>query len=352
MKCISGGRNACEQLREQARPRLQVADEVTPEGAEFGGLDLFVDVGAQPGELHVGAGVQLVAETVPAGRGSSTVPAPTVGETSTSTRWLPQVDRLVDVVGDEQDGDAERCHSVADQVLQVGPGLCVDGGERLVHQQHARLVGERAGDRDALLHAAGELPGMGAVRRRRAPPRPAPRRPGARARARARFFSFSGSSTFCRTVIQGNRLRPYSWNTTAMPSGGPVTGSPSSTTSPEVGASSPATHCSSVVLPQPDGPTTQTNSPAGDREGEVAIASTLRPSAVVDLAQALRIVEHRRLLPVVMRLAAAAQAVVPAQHAALDQAEQERQRDPEQAEQDDPAPHLRDRRTSAGTGRW
>ena len=32
--------------------------------------------------------------------------------------------------------------------------------------------------------------------------------------------------------------------------------------SPRVGRRSPATHLSSVVLPQPDGPTTQTNSPS------------------------------------------------------------------------------------------
>ena len=42
-------------------------------------------------------------------------------------------------------------------VLQRLAGLRVERGERLVHQQHVRLVGEAAGDRDALLHAAGQL---------------------------------------------------------------------------------------------------------------------------------------------------------------------------------------------------
>ena len=38
-----------------------------------------------------------------------------------------------------------------------GAGMGVERGERLVHQQHLRLVGQHAGDLDALLHAAGEL---------------------------------------------------------------------------------------------------------------------------------------------------------------------------------------------------
>src|SRR5208282_4970153 len=44
---------------------------------------------------------------------------------------------------------------------------------------------------------------------------------------------------------------------------GPVTTTPSRRTEPEVGAMSPVTMRSSVVLPHPDGPTTQTNCPRG-----------------------------------------------------------------------------------------
>ena len=46
------------------------------------------------------------------------------------------------------------------QVLQVGARLRVDRGQRLVEQQQPRLRGEPAGDGDALLHAAGQLPGI------------------------------------------------------------------------------------------------------------------------------------------------------------------------------------------------
>ncbi len=42
-------------------------------------------------------------------------------------------------------------------ILQHFAGLHVDRGERLVHQQNVRLLRERARQRDALLHAAGDL---------------------------------------------------------------------------------------------------------------------------------------------------------------------------------------------------
>ena len=37
----------------------------------------------------------------------------------------------------------------------------VERGERLVHQQHARIGRQRAGERDALLHAAGQFMHIG-----------------------------------------------------------------------------------------------------------------------------------------------------------------------------------------------
>ena len=43
-----------------------------------------------------------------------------------------------------------------DQILDLGGGNRVEGRGRLVHQQDIRLHGERTGDADALLLAAGE----------------------------------------------------------------------------------------------------------------------------------------------------------------------------------------------------
>jgi hypothetical protein len=50
------------------------------------------------------------------------------------------------------------CRTRKHQIFQVFPGLRVDRAERLVHQQQDRIAGQRAGQRDPLLHAAGQLP--------------------------------------------------------------------------------------------------------------------------------------------------------------------------------------------------
>ena len=64
---------------------------------------------------------------------------------------------LVDVVGDEDDGLAEVALEPLELLLERAAADGVDGAERLVHQQHGRVGGERAGDADALLLAAREL---------------------------------------------------------------------------------------------------------------------------------------------------------------------------------------------------
>jgi len=66
--------------------------------------------------------------------------------------------------------------------------------------------------------------------------------------------------------------RPYSWKTSAISSGGDVTFLPRRSTSPLPGLSRPPTHLRSVVLPQPEGPTTQTNSPSSTAKETSAIA--------------------------------------------------------------------------------
>src|SRR5690242_5477436 len=63
---------------------------------------------------------------------------------------------------------------------------------------------------------------------------------------------------FSRTVYQGNSA--YSWNTTARSQPGSLMSSPPTLSSPRVGCSKPARRLSSVVLPQPLGPTIEKNS--------------------------------------------------------------------------------------------
>src|SRR5258708_4488133 len=63
---------------------------------------------------------------------------------------------------------------------------------------------------------------------------------------------------FSLTVYQGKSA--YSWNTTARSQPGPVISLPPTQISPRVGCSKPASRLSSVVLPQPEGPTSEKNS--------------------------------------------------------------------------------------------
>ena len=62
--------------------------------------------------------------------------------------------RLLDRVGDEDHGEADLVPQRDQLLLHLAPGQRIERGERLVHQQHRRLHGQRAGDGDALLHAA------------------------------------------------------------------------------------------------------------------------------------------------------------------------------------------------------
>ena len=70
---------------------------------------------------------------------------------------VAHLDRLVDVVGDEQDRLGELLLEAEELVLEPLPDDRVDRPEGLVHEQHRRVGGERAGHADALALAAREL---------------------------------------------------------------------------------------------------------------------------------------------------------------------------------------------------
>ncbi len=65
-------------------------------------------------------------------------------------------DRLVDVVGHEQHRLAVGFPDPQQQLLHQRPGLVVERAERLVEQEDLGVVGQRAGQGRALLHAAGQ----------------------------------------------------------------------------------------------------------------------------------------------------------------------------------------------------
>ena len=60
-------------------------------------------------------------------------------------------------MGDEDAGDVELVVQPAQPAAQLLAHLGVERAERLVEQQHLGLDGQRAGQRDALALAAGEL---------------------------------------------------------------------------------------------------------------------------------------------------------------------------------------------------
>ena len=62
-------------------------------------------------------------------------------------------------MGDEDEGDAARLLQRLQLVLHLLAEFEIQRAERLVKQQHPRLVDQRAGERNALALAAGALPG-------------------------------------------------------------------------------------------------------------------------------------------------------------------------------------------------
>ena len=115
-------------------------------------------------------------------------------------------------MGDEHDGAAGPPDPFELLVQQVA-GDRVERGERLVHQQHRAVLRERAGQGDALAHAAGQLVralvrGIAQIDQVEQFEGPGPAL-GARTPR-----SLSASSTF-PAVSQGNSAD--SWNITAAP---------------------------------------------------------------------------------------------------------------------------------------
>ncbi len=110
-------------------------------------------------------------------------------------------------------------HLVAEQQ----PRLLVERGERLVHQQDLRLGRERARDRDALAHAAGQLRGIAALEAVR-PTRSMKCVARSMRCALAMPAISSGKATFSITVRHGNV--DSSWNTMPIEACGPLIVSP------------------------------------------------------------------------------------------------------------------------------
>src|SRR3990167_8620452 len=71
-----------------------------------------------------------------------------------------EAEALAQVVGDHKYGELGFVPQLQQQAVHVLADAGVEGAEGFVEQQHARLHDQRLGNRQALLHAAGELAGV------------------------------------------------------------------------------------------------------------------------------------------------------------------------------------------------
>src|SRR6266705_1938661 len=116
----------------------------------------------------------------------------------------------------------------------------------------------------------------------------------------AAFFSAApntrstASWTFSKQVSQGSR--EWFWNTTPRSGPGPETSRSASRTWPSVGLSSPATILSSVDLPQPECPISETNSPARMSRSIFSIAQN-GPFLVSNTMATLSICRYLSVMP-------------------------------------------------------
>ena len=109
----------------------------------------FEDVGAgQRGDHHAGRARRA------ARPGPRAAPA---GRVSITADPVGQRGGVLERVGDQQGRERELAEEVGELVADLPAGDRVERAERLVEQQHARVAGERARERDALALAAGQL---------------------------------------------------------------------------------------------------------------------------------------------------------------------------------------------------
>src|SRR6185312_15282367 len=114
-----------------------------------------------PNLLAIGGEVRPVAdpETARALERDPNLAHDTAGRSTHDDDAVGEIDRLVDVVGDEQNRLAVALPDAQQLRAHHLPDLRIERAEGLVHQQNLGLDAERTGDADALAHATRELMG-------------------------------------------------------------------------------------------------------------------------------------------------------------------------------------------------
>src|SRR5919197_1377334 len=91
---------------------------------------------------------------------SAVMAGPALGDDAAGGHEIDVIDhaeRLLHVVRDDDRSGAERIVELADQAHDDAEGDRVEAGERLVVENQLRVERDRAGERHAARHAAGEL---------------------------------------------------------------------------------------------------------------------------------------------------------------------------------------------------
>ena len=184
-------------------------------------------------------------------------------------------ERLLLVVGDEDERDADVALDLLELELHLAAQLEVEGAERLVEQQHLGPVDQRAGQRDPLPLAAGEL-----VR----PPLAVPLEPDGGQRLLGPAAALLALDLLDpQAVLDVRRARPCAGRSRspgrrcsrrARCGGRSVTSLVAEQDRPAVGRSKPATSRSTVVLPEPEGPSIEKNSPSAISRSRSSTART------------------------------------------------------------------------------
>ena len=171
-------------------------------------------------------------------------------------------------------GRAGRARDVGEQRAERERVGAVEPRRRLVRDERQRPRGEGARERGPLALTGGELADRPLGVLRRARPRRAPRvrqppRPGEPRSSSAELGVLAGAEERDepeRLADEGDRAPPQ------LGAAGAVERRPATrrrrATSPSSGISSPASRCSSVVLPEPDGPVTTVSLPGRERRVE------------------------------------------------------------------------------------
>ena len=171
--------------------------------------------------------------------------------------------RFLLVVSDEQEGDADiAAGSRLELYLHLFAQLEIEGAEGLVEEEHAGPVDEGAGQRDALALPTGELPGR--------------RAPKSGSRTCSSDLHGAGTSLLPADLLDAQAVLDVLEDAHMREQGvvlehrvgvavvglKSVTSRPPSSTRPDVGVSKPAIIRSTVVLPEPEGPSIEKNSPS------------------------------------------------------------------------------------------